>query len=74
METRDYPKAELVRIKTSTALTCAGCKGAIRIYEECWEVLHKDEHYHDQCKSSDEKPVVKTIMVKESLSVKSQGK
>ncbi len=74
MDTKEYPKTELVRIKTSTALICAGCKGAIRIYEECWEQLHPSEYYHNQCRPLEDKPVVKTIMVKESLSVKSQGK
>lgn len=77
MDTKEYPKAELRRIKTSTSLICAGCRQAIPLYEDCWEELGSGGlavHYHNRCKSSQDNPVVKTIKVEDSLSVKSQGK
>ncbi len=74
MEERRYPKLELIKVTTSTAVNCCKCSGGTRPYEVLWQTT--DGYYHDRCKPDPDAkpPMVKTVVIKDRLSVKSQGK
>ena len=71
MEEKAYPKAELIEITTSTTLYCSGCHAHTVPYETVWQL--GNVYYHGRCKPGGE-ATVKTVIVKDKLSVKSQGK
>ena len=51
-DVRKYPQVDCVRISTSTVLSCAGCRGEIRMFENClagsdgkyYHVGHQPKH------------------------------
>ena len=77
METKTYPKRELLAINLSTIVKCAKCKRENAINESMLQ--DGDNYYHRECVSDDDKDKVEetkiyTVKINDDLSVKSEGR